>query len=118
MPFRRGQTVSEPLAPLQATRPEVNDRSSTIDARVLGLVRSRTGGTDTEIVRAFETSETFRSLCADLGTCFRALARWQYSDAPEAPHRVAEYGGLIDELASEIRNLLAEEARSPEDRPV
>jgi hypothetical protein len=99
-------------------RPGVNAVRPAIDAQLLELVRSRSGGTDAQVVRAFETLEAFRSLCADLRTCARALERWQASDAQEAPDRVVEYAGLMDDLASEIRELLSEGDRSGEGRHV
>jgi len=78
-----------------------------IDAGLLRLVRGRAGGTDESIRSAFESNETFRSLCADLRTCARALARWQRSDSAEAPGRVEEYAGLLEDLTQEIRQLLS-----------
>lgn len=89
-----------------------------VDTRLLELVRSRCGGTDAQVVRAFETCEAFPSLCADLRSCAKALERWQTSDAPDAPDRVAEYAALMEDLASEIRDLLAGGDGSGEGRAV
>ncbi len=86
----------------------MNTKDVHIDRGLLTLVRSHLKASDGAIEDAFETSESFRSLCADLRTCSRALAHWQRSDSEEARCRVDEYTGLLTELTAEIRLMLAE----------
>ena len=84
----------------------------------LAMIKRRFAGHDVAIERSFAASESFRGLCRDYLSCATALARWQESDAADAEVRVAEYSGLLAELAEEIQARLATAERVPNgDRP-
>ena len=86
----------------------MSTRDSRIDMGLQRLVRSHSSATEAEIGQALATSESFRTLCADLRACSRALARWRRIDSAEARERVDEYTELLAELTVEIRSMLAE----------
>lgn len=86
----------------------MSTRDSRIDTGLQRLVCSHSGATEAEVRQALATSEPFRSLCADLRACSRALARWRKVDSAEAHERVDEYTELLAELTSEICSMLVQ----------
>lgn len=74
----------------------------TREAASLERIRPWFVGKGAALARAFETSESFRELCADYLTCRDALARWQESGSDEAWVRVEEWKNLAAEIAAEI----------------
>jgi len=77
----------------------------------LEKIKRRFAGHERAIERAFETSELFRSLCADYLACTTALARWRKSEGEQAARRATEYAELLTELTSEIDACLEAEER-------
>ena len=77
-----------------------------IDAGLLRLLRIRTGAPSVTIVSAFESSAAFRSLCADVRACARALRRFEATGGDQAADRAAEYGRLMEALVEEVREVL------------
>ena len=54
------------------------------------------------IERAYEESAEFRSICAGLLRCTRAIAYWQTKGSHGASGRVQEYRALSEELKQEV----------------
>lgn len=71
-------------------------------ATTLEMINRRFAGAGAAVERAYETSESFRSLCGDYLACAATLARWQESEAEHAQLRAQEYSELLDELTREI----------------
>jgi len=86
----------------------MNTEGVHIDRALLTLVRRHSNATDEEIESAFVSSGSFRSLCADLRACSRALTRWRRTNSEEGRCRVDEYSRLLTELTAEIHLMLAE----------
>ena len=59
-----------------------------------------------EIERAHEESSDFRSVCADLLACDRALVHWSKVNTGDGRSRKEEYGELLDSLKQEVLDWL------------
>jgi hypothetical protein len=57
------------------------------------------------IRRLYTCDATFREICADYDQALRALRYWQ-SAATSSDPRIAQYHELVNELESEISNIL------------
>lgn len=60
------------------------------------------------VIRLFNESETFQSVCEDYRRCAEALRRWNDSASEEAPVRREEYAALLRDLEAEILQNLTE----------
>jgi hypothetical protein len=69
-----------------------------------------------EIERAYEESSDFRSVCADLLACDRALVHWNKVNTGDGPSRRKEYGALLDSLKQELLDWLVAHGRLREKR--
>ena len=78
----------------------------------LAAIKCRFAGREEAVGRAYENSESFRSLCRDYLACTAALARWQEGGSEEALLRTGEYSELLSELTAEIETCLADEGWS------
>jgi hypothetical protein len=80
-------------------------------ATTVDVIKHRFAGAKGAVERAFVTSESFRGLCRDYLACAATLARWQGSEAENAPLRVQEYSELLGELTREIEERLRDQER-------
>jgi len=60
------------------------------------------------VIRLFNESETFQSVCEDYRLCTEALRHWNDSASDEAPARREEYAALLRDLEAEILQNLTE----------
>lgn len=59
------------------------------------------------VKQCLSDSRNFRLLCEEYDLAAEALRHWKMSHARQAPQRIAEYRGLLDELEAEIRSEIA-----------
>ena len=64
-----------------------------------------------EIERAYEESREFRSICADLLACDKALTQWRDIHTDEGAARREEYGTLLESLKQEVLEWLGAHGR-------
>jgi hypothetical protein len=60
-----------------------------------------------EIKHAYEESSEFRSVCADLLACDRALTHWSKVNTDDGAARREEYGELLESLKQDVLDWLA-----------
>ena len=60
------------------------------------------------VIRLFNESENFQSMCEDYRRCAEALQHWNESASDEGPARREEYAGLLQDLEAEILQSLDE----------
>jgi hypothetical protein len=54
------------------------------------------------VIRLFNESETFQTVCEDYRKCAEALRHWNQTASEEAPARREEYATLLQDLEAEI----------------
>jgi hypothetical protein len=72
----------------------------------MDAVRKAFPGRETLVVRGFQKSAAFRSLCEDYRDALRALDHWSGQVSAEAGLRRSEYEQLLAELDVEVRTWL------------
>ena len=60
------------------------------------------------VIRLFNKSENFQSICEDYRRCAEALRHWNESASEEACARREEYAALLQDLETEILQSLDE----------
>ncbi len=64
------------------------------------------------LLRLFQESSSFQSLCDDYGDCLAALQYWKQATTGEAPALAKTYAELLGELEQEVRQFLEDEKAS------
>jgi hypothetical protein len=59
-----------------------------------------------EIERAYDESGEFRSICADMLVCEKALVHWNKVNTDDGAARREEYGELLESLKQEVLDWL------------
>ena len=75
----------------------------------LSLIMERFSEEGQALLRLFQESLSFQSLCNDYRECFAELQNWQQSTSEEAPAWRDEYAHLLLELEQEVRQYLENE---------
>ena len=80
---------------------------SIIQTSVFSVVKRFPDRKDT-VIRLFNKSENFQSMCEDYRRCAEALQHWNESASDEGPARREDYAALLRDLEAKILQSLDE----------